>query len=826
MKRKTTLRALFLVMALPLLATQAIATLEPVGNVTRAVRSKTNGVVLDTSSRAKILIEFFDIDVIRVRVAPTGVFERDFSYAIDYSLDRKTPVGTWAQTAGEITLANLGGTRVIIRRSPFSIRILDDHGATVVTDHDRGIVFDRATGEIQTTKLRNGEVETYYGFGEKAFPEMSRNGKFIVNWNTDTFSYPVGTDPIYQSIPFFFALRDGKAYGIFFNNTFRTWFDMGKSAPHRYSFGADGGELDYFVFTGGRARSPKKILEDYAKLTGRTPLPPMWALGNQQSRWSYFPEKRVREIAEGFRSRKIPLDVIYLDIDYMDGYRVFTWDKKRFPDPNKLVGDLKADGIQTVLIIDPGIKVDPNYETYAEGKRLGVFVRNPDGTELNRNVWPQASAFPDYTDPKARQWFGEEFKAHIDEGIAGFWVDMNEPGVFLTSNTPKPDTFHHPDKTFPYETPHAGDGLPETHKRYHNVYGMQMARSTFEGVKKLRPEKRPFVLTRAGFAGIQRFSAVWTGDNYASWDHLALSIPMLANLSVSGVPFVGGDVGGFNDRPSGELYTRWLQASILTPFLRSHSVGWAGNKEPWEYGDEYTAINRASIELRYRFLPYLYTLFYQHERTGQPVMRPLWYEFPNDKLTYLISDEYMLGRDVLVTPVVKEGMRHRDAYFPAGATWVNWWTGERLDGGKQHRVEAPLDRLPIFVRSGAVIPTQSVIQHTGEMPSAPLTLVVAAGIAADKIESAEIHQDAGDGYGYRLNEWRRIRIEHQQGSVKISYVGDFRGQSIRYLEVVGVATEPREVRADGRKLQHTYDAVTKRLRVEVPDEVKEIVLVR
>ena len=821
------LRAFLPLLVLLLLALDVSAGWQEVGSVTKVTRSKSNGVVLDTSSRAKVSIEFFDLDVIRVRVATNGVFERDFSYAIDYSHDRKTPVSKLAQTTREITLSNYTGAKIVITKSPFAVRIFDETGGEVLRDDaSRPLLFDQKSGEIQATKLRNGEVETYYGFGEKAFPEMSRNGKFIINWNTDTFSYPVGTDPIYQSIPFFYALHDGKAYGLFFNNTFRTWFDMGKSSPGRYSFGADGGELDYFVFTGGKARSPKKILEDYANLTGKTPLPPIWALGNQQSRWSYFPDKRVREIAQGFRSRRIPADVIYLDIDYMDGYRVFTWDKKRFPDPKKLVGDLKADGFQTVLIIDPGIKVDPSYKVYADGKRAGLFVRNPDGSELNRNVWPLASAFPDFTDPKARDWFGAQFEGHIEEGVAGFWNDMNEPGVFLTDKTPKPDTFHHPDKTFPYDTPHFGDGLPGTHRRYHNVFGMQMSRSTFEGVKKLRPEKRPFVLTRAGFAGVQRFSAVWTGDNYASWDQLALSIPMLTNLSVSGVPFVGCDVGGFNDRPSGELYTRWLQAAILTPFLRSHSVSWAGNKEPWEFGDEFTGINRASVELRYRFLPYLYTLFFEHERTGQPVMRPLWYEFPNDKQTYLISDQYMVGDDLLVAPVVKEGMRNREVYFPAGASWIDWWTGERFEGGKQVNVQVPLDRLPLYVRAGAVVATQDVIQHTGEMPNSPLTLNIAAGIEPAKTEIFELHQDAGDGYGYRQNAWQNIRIEHRQSLLKITPRGDFNGQRIRFLEIIGMPADSREVRADGTKVDHTYDVARKRVRVELPENTAEITLVR
>ncbi len=806
-------------------ALQAAADWQHTGNVIRVTQPASNRVVLDTSSRARISVEFFDINVIRIRLAPSGEFERDLSYAIDRSFDRKTPLVKVTQTARDLTLTNTFGTRAVIERAPFAFKVFDRYGALVVQSTPRSASFDRSTGEVRAEFLRSSETETYYGFGEKAFAEMSRNGKFIVNWNTDTFSYPVGTDPIYQSVPFFIALHGGKAYGLYFNNTFRTWFDMGKSSPARYSFGADGGELDFFVFTGGDGRSPKAVLKDYAALTGKTPLPPIWALGNQQSRWSYFPESRVREIAAGFRSRQIPADVIYLDIDYMDGYRVFTWDRKRFPDPPKLISDLKADGFRTVLIIDPGIKVDEKYSVYSEGKKLGMFVRNPDGSELNRNVWPQASAFPDFTDPKAREWFGDKFRSHIDEGIAGFWTDMNEPGVFLTDRSEKPEIMHHPEKTFPYDTPHAGDGLGGTHRRYHNVYGMLMARSAFEGVRKLAPERRPFILTRAGFAGVQRYSAVWTGDNYASWDHLALTIPMLANMSVSGIPFVGADVGGFNDRPSGELYARWLQAAVLTPFLRSHSVGWAGNKEPWEYGDEFTAINRRTIELRYQFLPYIYSLFREHERSGEPVMSPLWYEFPGDTRTYLISDQFMLGSDVLVAPVVKEGMRERQIYLPAG-NWIDWWSGETFDGGKQHTIKAPLDRLPIYVRAGAVIPTQPVIQHTGQMPRVPLTLNIFAGSPDEKAVTAVIYQDAGDGYGYKNLEWREVRVEHNAGGIKINRLGTFAGQEIRSVVIRGVSRDLSRVTVDGRNVEHKFDATSRQISFEIPADAAEIKFVR
>ena len=827
-RNRTSFATLVLAIAFVFLfLSKADAALQTVGNITRVAEAKANRIVLETTSHARVSVEFFDIDVIRVRVAPSGRFERDFSYAIDYSHDLKTPIVKVTQTTLRVVLANALGAKVVINKTPFRIEIFDENGQAVVNDDAKHpTLFDRSTGEINATKLLRGAVETFYGFGEKAFAEMQRNSKYIVNWNTDTFSYPIGTDPIYESIPFFYALYDGKAYGVFFNNTYRSFFDMGKTSPERYTFGADGGELDYFVFTGGKQRSPKKVMEEYASLTGTTPLPPIWALGNQQSRWSYYTEKRVREIADGFRKNRIPFDVIYLDIDYMDGYRVFTWDKTRFPDPKRMISDLRAEGTKTVLIIDPGIKVDENYSVYRDGKAANIFVKNPDGSDLVRRVWPGDCVFPDFTLPKARDWFGKQYKSDLDDGVAGFWNDMNEPGVFLTEQTEKPEILHHPAKTFPLDTPHAGDGLRDTHRRFHNIYGMQMARATFEGLKKLAPDKRPFVLTRAGYSGVQRYAAVWTGDNYASWDHLALTIPMLTNMSVSGIPFVGADVGGFNEMPSGELYARWLQAAALTPFLRSHSVGWVGNKEAWEYGDAFTKINRETVELRYKFLPYLYTLFYEHERSGEPIMRPLWYEFPSDKGTYLISDEYMVGDDVLVAPVIKEGMTTRGIYLPVGAEWVDWWTGARLESGKIHYLSTPIDRLPIFVRVGSVIPTQNVIQSTDEMSSSPITLNVVAGIPPGKTEVSQLFQDAGDGYGYRQTAWRSIKFEHKQGSLKIQTIGNFKGQPIKYLNVVGLTGDVKDALGDGKILPRKYDAEHKRLSVELNGNEREITLLR
>jgi len=249
-------------------------------------------------------------------------------------------------------------------------------------------------------------------------------------------------------------------------------------------------------------------------------------------------------------------------------------------------------------------------------------------------------------------------------------------------------------------------------------------------------------------------------------------------------------------------------------------------KEPWEFGDEFTNINRRTIELRYQFLPYIYSLFREHERSGQPVMRPLWYEFPQDKQTYLINDEFMVGEDILVAPVVKEGMTNRGIYLPNGAEWLDWWTGEKLESGKMHYLDVPLDRLPIFIRVGAVIPTQSVIQHTGEMRSAFLTLNVAAGIAAERTEEFTVFQDAGEGYGYRANDWREIKVVHKRGLLTITAIGNFEGQKIKFIRAIGIKDKPKEIRIDGGSVSFDFDAEKHSIRFEIPDGAKEIVLVR
>ncbi|MBQ5947334.1 TIM-barrel domain-containing protein [Massilia sp. ST3] len=643
-------------------------------------------------------------------------------------------------------------------------------------------------------------------------------------WNADVPDYPAGHDPSYQAIPFFIALHEGRSYGLFFNNTWRSWFDMGKTVPRRYSFGASGGELDYYVFTGGAERSPARVLQDYTALTGRGALPPLWALGYHQSRWSYMSQEQVLDVAQEFRKRRIPADALYLDIDHMDGFRVFTWNAGTFPDPKKMLDQLHGQGFRAVTIVDPGIKRDEGFPIYRSGRAGGHYVRKADGAELHEKVWPGVCAFPDFTSPGARAWFGSLYQAPLELGVDGFWNDMNEPGVFPPDGFSQPEIGLGPQRTFPLDARHAGDGRPGTHEEYHNVYGMQMARASFEGLRSLRPEKRPMVLTRAGFAGVQRYAAVWTGDNSPTWSHLALTIPMLTNLSVSGVPFVGADVGGFMGSPSAELHTRWLQAAALTPYFRTHSNDVSAPREPWAFGPAYEAINRDTIALRYQLLPYLYTLFEASERTGLPPMRPLWFDYPGDTRASLIDDQYLVGGDLLVAPVVHEGRTSREVVFPKGSAWIDWSTGIRHEGGTSAMVAAPLARLPLFVRAGASLPMVAApVQHSGEMKDQPLTLLVAAGGTG----SSRVFQDAGDGYAYREGKARTITATQDGHSLRLDIPPRRGYQRLGAIEFIGLAAAPAAVRIGGRTVHDArFDPATRRLRIVLADEnLKEVVLV-
>ncbi|MEX2117402.1 MAG: glycoside hydrolase family 31 protein [Bacteroidota bacterium] len=724
--------------------------------------------IIVSSGAARVLVEVLQEDVVRVRLAPTGHFLDHSSPAVIRTLSPAKPPKV--TDAAELVEIKTGKGTVIVRKHPLRMQFLDNDGRVINEDDPaKGMAWDKS--EIRVWKVMPFE-EQYFGFGEKA-GRLNKKWSHMTMWNSDIPAYRADTDPLYESIPFFYAIRNGRTHGIFFDNPYRSSFDMGKASARLYSFGAEGGELNYYFFFGP---TPESVLERFTELVGRMPLPPLWSLGYQQCRWSYFPESRVREIADNFRKRNIPADVLYLDIHYMDGYRIFTWDNQRFPDPEKLVRDLGAQGFKVAVILDPGIKKDPDYHAYQSGLAGDHFLKNPDGSVYIGNVWPGACAFPDFSSLRARSWWSNQLKLLSDIGIRGWWNDMNEPAVF-----------NEPTKTIPDEVINFDDGRRTSQEKNHNLYGMQMTQATYEGALKQVPGERPFVLTRASFAGGHRYSAAWTGDNIASWEHLQMSVPMCLNLSISGQPFVGPDIGGFFGNPSGELFARWLQLGVFMPLMRGHSVIDAANKEPWEYGTEFERINRQTIELRYRLLPFIYNQMRIGSETGIPPLRPLIFQFPGDPeiaareaSVQNAASEFMFGPDVLVAPVLWEGEKARSLRLPEGI-WFDYWTGSKYDGNQSITVPAPIDRIPFFARAGAVIPSQPVMQYVGEKAIDPLTFTI---FPSGKSEST-YYEDDGYSFEFLKNVFYKRTIRQ-----------DFKGsdQSILFSRVAGAyKPDPRSI---------------------------------
>lgn len=639
--------------------------------------------------------------------------------------------------------------------NPYRITFKDPAGNILNDDYkDQGAFLEKPIGVYKQLFSE----EHFYGFGEKT-GFLDKAGEELVMWNSDIPEAHVPSmKALYKSIPFFIGLREGVAYGIFFDNTYKTYFDMGKSSREYYSFTAEGGNIDYYFIYGPAI---KDVLKGYTTLTGRMNLPPLWALGYQQSRWGYYPEIKVMEIADTLREKDIPCDVLYLDIDYMDGYRVFTWDRDRFPNPEEMLKQLRAKGFKVVPIVDPGVKKDKDYRIYQELLENHYYVTDSEGLPFVGRVWPGECVFPDFTDAPVREWWGAQHKVLMDAGVAGIWNDMNEPAVF-TDAPRNPDQPRNPDehKTMPLSNRHKNDGRPATHAEMHNLYGYMMSRATYEGLRKLS-DRRPFIVSRACYAGMQKYAALWTGDNQSFWDHLGLALPMCMNLGLSGVPFIGTDVGGFGSDCTGELLSRWVQVGCFTPFFRNHSAWDTRRQEPWAFDEETEAINRKYIKLRYKLLPYLYNVFREASHTGLPIMRPLVLEYPADPEVYRIYDQFMCGESMLVAPVITPATEYRHVYLPAGE-WEDYWTGERYTGKQHLLVHAPLDTLPLFVKAGSIIPTYEPMSYVGEKAKCQVTFQIYEGTG-----TYEYYEDDGDTFAYEKGEYNLTRFtltkDHKQG---------------------------------------------------------------
>jgi alpha-glucosidase len=775
-----------------------------------SVKEVPNGMEV-TLGKVVLRVVALDAGVVRFRYAPEGKFGPDESFAVVPDAGFKAPATKMTDKGPEVALQT-GELSVVVNKSSLAVTIYDGAGSLILMDRS-DLPFVYTPEGFQTWKHMPDD-EHYYGLGDKAV-SGDRKGHGFSMWNTDAVMWEESTDPLYKSIPFFMGVRAGKAYGVFFDNTYRTNFQFGKFLPDYYSFGAPRGELNYYFINGPL---PKRVVERYVDLTGHTPLPPLFTLGYQQCRWSYPTEARVREVTSEFRKRQIPADVIYLDIDYQDKYKPFTVDRKAFPTIEQMVKDLANTGWKTVLITDLHIAAVPGYEPFDEGQKNGYFVKNPDGTTFIGPVWPGPSAFPDFTRAEVRNWWGSLYAGFVQMGVRGFWNDMNEPSVFKRA-----------DKTMPLDIVSSVEGRKTDEREIHNVFGLENVHATYEGLLALNPDVRPFVLTRAAYSGAQRYAATWTGDNQASWNHYRLTLPSLTGLGISGYPFVGADVGGFSGSPTPELLTRWTALGTFQPIDRNHAAKGTRDREPWVDGPEHEAIRKRYIEERYRLLPYIYAGMEEASRTGVPLMRPMFLEFPDDARFYAheADEQYMFGDALLVAPPTKNFYAGYDALLPQGA-WYDYWTGQPIQGkdtkdtddiGIVAHFNPKLDEIPVLVRAGSIIPRQPLVQNTDQVPQGPLELRVYPGGRG----SANLYADDGQSFGYKRGEFFRAALSYEDAGsgprlriapAEGTYTPWWKSYSVVFYGQSGV---PSSVTVNGQKASNVkYDSQMKTVSVEVP----------
>lgn len=753
-------------------------TFQHAGKILHAAFSKNNLAIKTENAEAEI--SFFNHNIARILICKPGQ-QRTPSYAV---VARPDDINLQHTDADDVVTLQSGSFQIKIQKKRFGLTFLTLSGEVISQDDD---AFGTGwIGEQVTTYKKLQENEKFIGLGEKTGP-LNRRGHGYQNWNTDAFAYHAGTDPLYCSIPFYMGIHHGLVYGVFFDNSYKTFFNFGASNDRFACFSADSGLMDYYFIYGNTVAD---ILREYTWLTGRMPLPPIWGLGYQQCRYSYYPEAEAMGVARTFREKQIPCDALVFDIHYMDRYKIFTWDTLRFPNPAAMISRLKEMAFEAVLMCDPGIKAEPGYEPYEDGKSKDVFLKYPDGTYYTGQVWPGWCHFPDFSKPDTRSWWKEKLKAYTNLGIEGFWNDMNE---IATWGNMLPELI---ECDF--------DGNPTTMREGRNVYGLLMARSTYEAACSLL-NKRPFNLTRSGFAGIQRYAAVWTGDNVAYDEHMLLGVRLVNSLGLSGVAFAGYDVGGFVGNADTRLFVRWFSIGSFSPFFRGHTMINTRDAEPWTFGEEAEQICRNYARFRYRLLPYLYSVFYEATQTGLPVQRSLAIDYSHDVKIYepLYQNEYLFGPNLLVAPVES----NRDiakVYLPAGK-WYYLYNGTAFDGNTEVLIESPLTRLPVFVKAGAIIPMTRPGQHTRER-SDTMELHVYAGSDS----SFCLYQDDGETFRYRHDEFykRLVKFYPSENTLLIekpegTYAPSFTTWKVLFHGFTGNLS----FHMNGNPVQHVYEKI-------------------
>ncbi|HEY0654849.1 MAG TPA: glycoside hydrolase family 31 protein [Chryseosolibacter sp.] len=715
-------------------------------------KKEANGITGETDA-GKFRVLVYSDNVVRISLTRNAEFE-DFSYAVVAQPNASSLEVTESNDHLALTTENF---QTIIYKNPLRFSFLTNDGV-VINEDDKGLGTSW-NGEQVTTYKKLQEGERFIGLGEKT-GSLDRRGHGYTNWNTDNFGYGSGADPLYSSVPFYIGVHQKLVYGIFFDNTFKTFFNFGASNDRFSSFAADAGEMNYYFIHGETVRD---IITEYTHLTGRMELPPLWSIGYQQCRYSYYPDKEVLTVADTFREKDIPADTIVFDIHYMEKYKIFTWSKRDFPDPKGLLKQLKEKGFNVVLMCDPGIKVEPGYEAYDDGVKKDVFIKYPDGQYYTGQVWPGWCHFPDFTNPKARVWWKEHFQEYVSLGVQGFWNDMNEIATW--------------GNMLPENIEMDFEGNKATMRRGRNIYGFQMARSTYEGTKALLKNRRPFNLTRSGFSGIQRYAAVWTGDNVAYDEHMMLGVRIVNSMGLSGIAFAGYDVGGFVGNADSKLFARWVSIGAFSPFFRGHSMINSRDSEPWSYGEEVEQISRNYIKFRYKLLPYLYSLFYEASVNGMPIQRSLAIDHPHDARVYdgHYQHQYLFGPFILVAPV-ESNKDFAKVLLPEGDLWYSVYHGHKHVANQELIVECPLHRLPVYIKGGAIIPMQPVKSHTGESNDV-LILHVYSGLTRS---SFTFYEDDGSSFDYQKDAFlkrtfefvpaeKKIALQAAEGNFKTNY---------------------------------------------------------
>ncbi|MBD8487191.1 DUF4968 domain-containing protein [Echinicola sp. CAU 1574] len=715
--------------------------------------------IIGQTDNAQFMISAYADHTIRVRLTQSDSFSPNPYSVIKSPLEDHPFQITESDTSISLETTKI---KLTISKDQWALSFYDLNGNLLnQDDHAFGVSW-LGTEVSNYKKLQPNE--RFLGLGEKT-GGLDRAGQAFTNWNTDYFAYGVNDDPLYMSIPFYIGVHQQGAYGIYLDNTHKSVFNFGASNRRFSYFSAEDGDMDYYFF---HEEKIENIISAYTELTGKLSLPPMWALGYQQCRYSYYPESEVQTIAKTFRDKDIPGDVIYLDIHHMEKYKVFTFNGEKFPDAKAMISSLKGKGFKVVVIMDPGIKVENGYAPYTEGIEEDLFLKYPDGETYEGQVWPGWCAFPDFTAEKTRKWWAEKMAFYTDAGVDGFWTDMNEPASW-GQHTPNLINFEY-------------EGEQVSHRKARNIYGMQMARAAQEGAYK-NGQERPFVLTRAGFSGIQRYAAAWTGDNVASEEHMLAGVRLVNSLGISGVAFAGYDVGGFCGEASKSLFARWISIAAFSPLYRAHSMINSNAAEPWSFGEEVEEISRNYIKLRYQLLPLIYSSFYKSSQNGLPLTKSLAIDNPHDHLVYdgKFQNQYLFCDSFLVAPIesIKEIAK---VYLPEGS-WYYLYDDKKHQGRQTIYLDSPINYLPALVKAGAIIPMQSPISHTGETHDGVMRLHLYKGNG----ESEYLHyEDDGKSLAYKTGEYhrRKVTLNSDTQTLTISKAEGEYASTFKQIEII------------------------------------------